>query len=252
VYFKGDPLSVFDDKWMRRFRRNVQIIFQDPFDSLDPKFTVEDTLEEQLDIHGLDNRDERKREILRQVHLEPAERYLDKYPRELSGGEKQRVSIARALIVDPDVILADEPVSMLDVSTQASILNLLSNIVESYDLSIAYISHDLSTVSYICDTINVMYLGRIVESAPTMQILEEPKHPYTQALIQSIPLPDPYANRQRVNLDGEIPDPKDIPSGCRFKDRCPERMEACDRMPPVESVDANHHVACHLHTESDE
>jgi len=170
-------------------------------------------------------------------------------PQQLSGGEKQRVSIARALIVEPDVILADEPVSMLDVSTQAAILQLLGDLTESFDVSMLYISHDLSTVSYVCDRVNVMYLGQIVERAPTKKLLDDPKHPYTQALINAIPIPDPHNDRTRTELRGSPGDPIDLPDGCRFKDRCPERMDVCDYEPQMVAVDdsGSHQTACHLY-----
>jgi peptide/nickel transport system ATP-binding protein len=247
VYFDGKPVSEFSKADRRAFHKDVQMIFQDPFNSLDPKYTVSETLGEQLRIHDLDDTDERKLEMLRRVELNPAERYIDQYPEQLSGGEKQRVSIARALIVDPEVILADEPVSMLDVSTQASILRLLSEIVAAEDLALTYISHDISTVSQICDRINVMYLGRIIERGPTADVLDSPKHPYTQSLIQAVPLPDPHHTRERVTLEGDIPDPLDAPEGCRFKDRCPERMPICDEQPLAWDLDDDREVACHLY-----
>lgn len=250
AYFKERELSWFDDGDWREFRREVQMVFQDPFNSLDPKYTVADVLDEQLAIHDMDDDEERKRDILTDVELNPPEYYLDKYPEELSGGEKQRVSLARALIVKPEVLLADEPVSMLDVSTQASILKLLSEIVEQRDMAMAYISHDISTVSYVCDTVNVMYLGRIVESAPTEDILTDPKHPYTQALIQAVPIPDPNIERDRVSVGGDIPDPLNVPSGCRFKDRCPERIDVCDESPATVTLNDGHRVACHLHDDT--
>jgi len=248
LYFEGQPVSEFSKADWRSFRREVQMIFQDPFNSLDPKYTVSEVLSEQLKIHDIKDTEERKLEILDQVRLNPPEQYLSKYPEELSGGEKQRVSIARALIVNPKVLLADEPVSMLDVSTQASILRLLSEIISSHDMGMVYISHDISTVSYVCDDINVMYLGRVVESATTKSVLENPKHLYTKALVQAVPIPDPHHTRERVAIDGEVPDPLNMPSGCRFKDRCPERMDICDETPPDITLNdaGDHTVACHL------
>lgn len=248
MFFEGQPISKFNKEDLHAFRRDVQMIFQDPFNSLDPKYTISDMLSEQLQIHELENTTARKREILRQVELNPPESYLNKYPDELSGGEKQRASIARALIVDPKVLLADEPVSMLDVSTQASILRLLSEIVSNNDMGMMYISHDISTVSYVCDYINVMYLGRLIEKAPTESVLQDPKHPYTQALVQAVPVPDPQNERARISIDGKIPDPLNVPTGCRFKDRCPEQMEICDQMPKSRSIESNERrVACHLY-----
>jgi len=248
AYFNGRSVAEFDKSDWRQFRRDVQMIFQDPFNSLDPKYTVSEVLSEQLEIHGLEDTTARKREILADVELNPPGYYLDKRPDELSGGEKQRVSIARALVVEPEVLLADEPVSMLDVSTQASILKLLSSVVSERDVGMVYISHDISTVSYVCDVVNVMYLGRIVESAPTEEILESPKHPYTDALIQAVPVPDPRTTRERVAIGGDVPDPLDVPGGCRFKDRCPERMDVCDTAPAMVDLEgSDHRVACHLY-----
>ncbi|MFC7229745.1 ABC transporter ATP-binding protein [Salinirubellus salinus] len=251
VTFKGRDISTFDKRDWKQFRREVQVIFQNPFDSLDPKMSVRNTLEIPLDVHGIENKEERIKETLEQVELRPPERYIDRFPDQLSGGEKQRVAIARALVLRPDVILADEPVSMLDVSTQAVILKLLARLKEEMDLSIIYISHDLSTVSYICDDINVMYLGRIVETAPTMDILENPKHPYSKALINAIPIPDPNHDRERTTLEGSTPDPIGLGEGCRFRERCPERMDICDRTPAF-IQEEGHHVACHLYYDHEE
>jgi len=184
---------------------------------------------------------------MERVQLRPPGRYLDQLPKELSGGEKQRVSIARALIVEPDVILADEPVSMLDVSTQAAILRLLSDLTEDTSLAMFYISHDLSTVSYVCNNINVMYLGRIVESAPTHQLIQDPKHPYTQSLINAVPIPDPNHTRERTSIEGAVKEPIELGDGCRFRDRCPERMEICEQTPEFVTLENERTVACHLY-----
>jgi peptide/nickel transport system ATP-binding protein len=247
IRLDGRRFDEFSESERREFHRTVQVVFQDPFDSLDPKKTVEQTLRIPLDVHDMDDQDRRIREALEMAELRPVERFLDQYPDNLSGGEKQRVSIARALVLEPDVILADEPVSMLDVSTQAAILELLSDLIEEEGLSMIYISHDLSTVSYICDWINVMYLGRIVEQAATMELLEDPKHPYTRALIDAIPVPNPHAERTRTQLGGSTPDPIGLGEGCRFADRCPERMDRCDQTPAFLEVAEGRSVACHLH-----
>jgi peptide/nickel transport system ATP-binding protein len=249
MYFHGRPLSEFNRSDWKDFRRQVQIVFQDPFNSLDPKFSVKRTLAEPLEIHDMDYDEETILEMLDSVGLNPAEQFLTRFPSQLSGGEKQRVAIARALITEPDIILADEPASMLDVSTQAEILNLLTRLTDEFGVSMLYISHDLSTVSYICDTINVMYLGRVVEEAPTRELIADPKHPYTQALIQSIPIPDPHYDRGRPDLRGEPGDPINLPTGCRFKDRCPERMDICDHTPLDVHPDgsSDRRVACHLY-----
>lgn len=252
IRFKGTALSSFDSADWKEFRRNVQIIFQDPFNSLDPKMSVRETLLEPLKIHNLEATNDRVLEVLEQVELNPAEEYLHRIPQQLSGGEKQRVSIARALMVDPDVLLADEPVSMLDVSTQASVLNLLSDLTNELGVSMVYISHDLSTVGQVCDLIKVMYLGRVVESADTSTLLKNPKHPYTQALISAVPIPDPHHERERTKIEGSTTDPINLGSGCRFRDRCPERMDICDETPAFVDTDNGTQVACHLYYDHDE
>ncbi|MFA1611648.1 ABC transporter ATP-binding protein [Halobellus rubicundus] len=253
IYLDGDPVSEFSKADWKEFRRRVQIIFQDPFNTLNPHFTVRQTLMEPLRIHDMERSEERILDILERVRLTPAEDYIDRTESQLSGGEKQRISIARALILEPDVILADEPVSMLDVSTQASILDLLNDLTNEFGVSMLYISHDLSTVSYVCDRVNVMYLGRIVESASTHELLNDPKHPYTQSMLQAIPVPDPHHEREWAELPGTPGDATDLPTGCRFKDRCPERMDVCDRKPAFEDVTGDgHHAACHLHTDEGE
>lgn len=251
--FNGEPVSEYTKSDWKEFRRRVQIIFQDPFNTINPHYTVRQALFEPLKIHGLPRNDERVLEVLEQVELTPAENYIDREESQLSGGEKQRVSIARALILEPEVILADEPVSMLDVSTQASILRLLNDLTEEHDVSMLYVSHDLSTVSYVCDQINVMYLGRIVERAPTLELLENPKHPYTKALINAIPIPEPDRERQWTQLKGTPGDPRNLPTGCRFKDRCPDRMEVCEEQPRFLPLGdgSEHHTACHLHYDHD-
>lgn len=250
--YRGRDTEEFDKGDWQTYRQNVQIIFQDPFNSLDPKMTVKQAVREPLEIHDLADKDERVRKALVDVELNPPEQYLDRKPDELSGGERQRVSIARALITNPDVVLADEPVSMLDVSTQASILNLLERLIDDTDVSMLYISHDLSTVSYICDEINVMYLGRIVEQAPTLELLDDPQHPYTQELIKAIPIPDPGYDRERSQITGSVPDPTQTEGGCRFKDRCPERMDVCDIQPEFVNTGKDRHVACHLYYDHEE
>jgi len=252
IRFRGTEFSSFTKADWREFRRNVQIIFQDPFNSLDPKFTVRETVREPLEIHDFDDKEERVKQMLREVQLNPPERYLDQLPDQLSGGEKQRVSIARALVVEPDIVMADEPVSMLDVSTQASILQLLNELIDEMGVSMVYISHDLSTVSYVSDYVNVMYLGRIVERAPTLRLIEEPKHPYTEALVRAIPRPDPYFERGRVELEGSPGDPINIGPGCRFRDRCPERMDVCEKTPRFLEVEDEHETACHLYYDHEE
>lgn len=256
IWYKGREVSDFERSDWKDYRSNVQFIFQDPFNSLDPKMTVEESLLEPLKIHDMDEWEPRVHDVLEQVELDPPEQYLSRLPKQLSGGEKQRVSIARALIVDPDVLLADEPVSMLDVSTQAAILKLLSGLRDELGLSMLYISHDVSTVSYVCEEMHVMYLGRIVESGRTRDIVSDPQHPYSEALINAIPVPDPRNDRRRTEIQGSPMDPVDLGEGCRFRDRCPERMDICEKTPRTVTLDNDRHVACHLyydhetHTES--
>lgn len=249
LLYRGRSTREFDSSDWSSYRRDIRIIFQDPFDTLDPKMTVRETLQEPLAIHGFENKEDQIRKTLQLVELNPVDDYINRRPKQLSGGERQRVAIARALIVDPDLILADEPVSMLDVSTQASILNLLGRLAHEVETSILYVSHDISTVAMLCEEINVMYLGRIIESAPTKELIDNPKHPYTKALINAVPIPDPTYGRELVDLEGTVPSPINLPQGCRFKDRCPERMDICDHEPrevPVDE-DSNHLTACHLY-----
>lgn len=256
IKLNGNPISEFSRSDWKEYRRQVQIIFQDPFNSLDPRMTVRGALLEPLKIHNMDNKEERIRDVLERVELNPPEKYMQRRPNQLSGGEKQRVSIARALILEPDVILADEPASMLDVSTQAAILRLLSRLIDETGAAMVYISHDLSTVSYVCDEINVMYLGRIIEQGQTERVIDDPKHPYSQALIDAIPIPDPHSDRERTEMEGAPRDPVGLGEGCRFRDRCPERMDICEKTPefvPAENdEDGSRRVACHLYYEHNE
>lgn len=252
IYYRGSPVSGFDKADWKEYRRNIQIIFQDPFNSHDPKFTVRESLHEPLKIHDIGDRTRRVEEVLEKVELSPVEHYIDKRPQHLSGGEKQRLSIARALILEPDVVLADEPVSMLDVSTQVAILNLLNDLAVDEGVAIVYISHDLSTLSYICETINVMYIGRLIERGTVAAVTKNPKHPYTQALINAVPLPDPHSHRERTTLEGSAVEPRDLGEGCRFRDRCPERMEICEKTPEFIEIEDDHYGACHLYYDHDE
>ena len=250
VFYKGEPISDFSPKEWKRYRRNVQIIFQDPYNSLDPKMTVRTCLLEPLKIHSVDDEESRLSTVLERVQLSPAEKYLSKRPTSLSGGERQRVSIARALILEPEVILADEPVSMLDVSTQAAILNLLQELADDLDMSVLYISHDLSTVSYLCERTLVMYLGQFVEKARTRDLIEDPQHPYTRALIDAIPSPNPHTKRKRTTLTGGAATlTPDLRQGCRFRNRCEKRMGICDSIPPTVTTSDGREVGCYLYAE---
>ena len=252
IVYDGQQLSEASDAELKQFRQNAQMIFQDPFESLNPRMTVYDTVAEPLRIHNITNETARVQRALEFAELLPAEQYFDQYPHELSGGQRQRVAIARALVLDPDFIVADEPVSMLDVSLRAGVLSLLDRMTDEFGLSVVYISHDLSLLRHMCDRLAIMYMGKIVEKGPTDQIIENPQHPYTRSLINAVPVPDPDVGRERVELQGEVGDIIDVPSGCRFKARCPDYIgDVCDSVvPPLEQkadVDADQDIACHLY-----
>ena len=238
-------------KQVLALRRRAQMIFQDPYESLNPRQKVFDIVAEPLNIHGLfsasRDRRERVRDALETSGLAPADHFWDRYPDGLSGGQRQRVVIAGALVLEPELLIADEPVSMLDVSIRAEILNLLLQIREKRNISILYTTHDLATAGYFTDRMAVMYLGRIVELGPTQVVLSNPQHPYTQSLVSVLPTPNPRRQRERMILKGEVPNPIDVPSGCRFHPRCPVVIEDCKRKDPESvQVDPGHQVACLL------
>lgn len=249
LLLNGVDLSHLKGADLKQFRRQVQMIFQDPFGTLNPRFSVFATVEEPLLIHGVRDRAEREaqvREAMERAELRPAEKYMKRMPHELSGGERQRVAIARAIVLRPHVLVADEPVSMLDVSIRAGILNLLRGLRDEMGLTVVYISHDLSTIRYLCDRTAIMYLGRLVETGPTEQVLGRPRHPYTQLLLSAVPVPDPDVLRQSLEVYGELPDQLLAPRGCRFAPRCPLKVAACtETPPPAVTVDAQT-VECHL------
>ncbi|PSQ15244.1 oligopeptide ABC transporter ATP-binding protein [Halobacteriales archaeon QS_8_69_26] len=254
LYFEGTPYSDLRGENLKEFRKRVQMIFQDPFESLNPRFTVMDTVSEPLRVNDMvDTYDERRERVIRALEdagLEPAEEYLRSFPRELSGGEQQRVAIARALVVNPDFIVADEPVSMLDVSIRAGVLNLMKDLRDEYDLTYVFISHDLSLIRYMCDRTAIMYLGDVVEVSDTESVVTDPKHPYTQALLDAVPTPDPNSVRNRARIEGQIPSPDDPPSGCKFHPRCPEYIgDVCEDVDPDmrPTDDPDHQVTCHLY-----
>ncbi|GAA0194675.1 ABC transporter ATP-binding protein [Halobaculum roseum] len=224
ISFDGEEITDMTREDEREFRKRVQMIFQDPFESLNPRMTVYDTIAEPLKINemteGYDERRARVKQVLEDVGLGPAEVYLDAFPDELSGGERQRVAIARALVVDPDFIVCDEPVSMLDVSIRAGVLNLMQELQDEYDLTYLFISHDLSLIRYMCDRAGIMYLGNMVEQGPTDDVIDDPKHPYTEALFDAVPDVELGEDRRRANATGEVPSPRNPPSGCRYHPRC--------------------------------
>lgn len=226
VFYDGEDVNEYDGKELKRFRRKAQMIFQDPDSSFDPRMTIGESVAEPLAIHGMRDRERRRgivTNLLERVGLSAED--IDRYPHEFSGGQKQRIALARALVVNPDLIVADEPVSALDVSIQAEILSLINEIQEEFGLGIVFISHNLGVIRQVCDRVNVMYLGEIVESGPTEELFENPQHPYTRALLSSIPSPDPRQRGQGVELTGDVPSPSNPPSGCRFHTRCPEVIQ---------------------------
>ncbi|HLB03268.1 MAG TPA: dipeptide ABC transporter ATP-binding protein [Nitrospiria bacterium] len=248
VSFQGEKILTMDRKKLKALRREIQIIFQDPYSSLNPRMRIDKILEEPFIIHGLGTRQERKQSVLRlleKVGLGPDA--LSRYPHEFSGGQRQRIGIARALATDPKFIVADEPVSSLDVSIQAQIINLLKDLQEEYHLSLLLIAHDLNMVRYLSDRVAVMYLGKIVELARSDELFSHPLHPYTEALLSAIPVLDPVSRRARIVLEGEAPSPIDLPKGCRFYSRCPRRIPDCQKEdPPLLEISQGHHVACIL------
>ncbi|MPZ71611.1 MAG: ATP-binding cassette domain-containing protein [Nitriliruptorales bacterium] len=250
VVFDGREVTGTSRRQLRPLRRRMAMIFQDPYGSLNPRRTIGESVAEPLAIHGLykgGQRAGRVAELLRLVGLSPD--YRNRYPHEFSGGQRQRVGIARALATEPDFVVCDEPIASLDVSIQAQILNLLDRLQRELGLTYLFIAHDLSAVQHIADRIAVMYLGRIVELADAKGLGEDPKHPYTRALLSAVPLPDPKRERQRkrILLEGDLPSPLNPPTGCNFRTRCPDRFEPCPEIDPTLQKADDHLVACHLH-----
>ncbi|OZI81089.1 ABC transporter ATP-binding protein [Bordetella genomosp. 6] len=245
ITFDGADITHLSEKQMLPWRRRMQIVFQDPYASLNPRMTVAEILGEALDTHGLarQRRDARIVELLERVGLHGDHRR--RYPHEFSGGQRQRIGIARALAVEPEFIVADEPVSALDVSVQAQVLNLLQDLQRDLGLTMLFVAHDLAVVDYLCEEVVVMYLGRVMERGPTRQVYARPRHPYTRALLSAAPVPDPRAPRARILLQGEIPSPINPPSGCVFRTRCPHAAEVCAQTPPpARDLGDGHYAAC--------
>jgi oligopeptide/dipeptide ABC transporter ATP-binding protein len=251
IRFRGEDITRVPPRRLRELRRRLQIIYQDPYESLDPRFRVHATVEEPLIIHHLGSAEERHAEVLRaleQAGLDPPDLFVDRYPHELSGGQRQRVAIAASLVLHPDVLVADEPVSMLDVSVRAGVLAILSDLRRN-GLAILMITHDLSTAAHFADRIAVMYLGRIVEEGPAHDVIHNPQHPYTRALLSVVPKRDPRERTTPQILRGETPNPVEIPSGCRFNPRCPIAIPECKDIDPelrrpAAATSEGHRAAC--------
>lgn len=252
IIFNGQDITKYSPKQMVSLRKKMQMIFQDPYASLDPRMTVGDIIGEAIDVHKLmtgEERTERIRSLLSRVGL--MSDHINRYPHEFSGGQRQRIGIARALAVEPDFIVCDEPISALDVSIQAQVINMLEELQEELGLTYLFIAHDLSMVKHISTHIGVMYLGQMVEKGESNEVYSNPKHPYTQALLSAVPIPDPEIakNNKRIVLEGDIPSPIDPPPGCRFKGRCKCAKPICSQVDPeLKEVEPGHFVACHLYS----
>ncbi|MBU9714366.1 ABC transporter ATP-binding protein [Evansella tamaricis] len=249
VIFDGKDITKLTDEEMRKMRRDMQIIFQDPYASLNPRHKIEKILGEPLLVHGIGDKEERRKkvkEILEIVGL-PGD-HASRYPHQFSGGQRQRIGIARALIVNPRLIVCDEPVSALDVSIQSQILNLMEDLQEKFKLTYLFIAHDLSVVKHISHRIGVMYLGRMVELTSNEELYDNPLHPYTKSLLSAVPNPDPDVKQERIILQGDVPSPSNPPSGCAFHTRCPDCMDICKTVrPEFQEISDSHFVACHLY-----
>ena len=251
IFFEGRDITRLNDRERKGLRRKIQMVFQDPYESLNPTQSIEEIVNEPLLVHGIGQdkkeRDERVKKAMEDAGLKPADVYLSRFPHELSGGQRQRVVIAAALVLEPEILLADEPVSMLDVSIRAEIINLLAELRITRQIAVIFITHDLGSVGFFADRVAVMYLGRIVEIGTMLEVLEKPQHPYTKALISVIPVPNPRLRHERIILQGETPNPIDVPTGCRFHPRCPVAMPTCKASdPPSVTLTKTHSAACLL------
>jgi peptide/nickel transport system ATP-binding protein len=254
IYFNKKDITMLSAKELKALRSKIQMIFQDPYESLNPRMLIGDVVSEPLRVQGtLDTEGEVEEKVMKtleDVELSPPEEFYYRYPHELSGGQRQRVAIARAFVLDPEFIVADEPVSMLDVSIRAEILKIIANLANKLNVAFLYITHDLALARHVCDDLGVMYLGKIMEKGPVDKVVYEPLHPYTKALIKAVPVPDPTARRSEAVIKGEIPSPINPPSGCRFHTRCPEYIgDICKKKePPLIQIGKDRYVACHLHS----
>lgn len=253
VYFKGTDISSLPLYGkMRKLRQKMQITFQDPYESLNPRMSIYDILSEPLELQDVvESEKELKKRVLgalEDMDLIPPEEFIYRFPHELSGGQRQRVAIARAFILEPEFVVADEPVSMLDASIRSEVLKLLLELVKKFQCSFLYITHDIALARYVCNRIAVMYLGKIVEQGPSEDVIKKPLHPYTEALLAAVPVPDPTARRTEVVIKGEVPSAVNPPSGCRFHTRCPYAWDVCKREePPLINIEKERYVACHKH-----
>ncbi len=249
VVFEDQELTSLNSNAMRKMRKEIQMVFQDPFASLNPRHTVEKILEEPLIVHGIGDKEERKRRVREMLEVVGLSSYHAKrYPHQFSGGQRQRIGIARALMTKPKLIIADEPVSALDVSIQSQVLNLLEDLQKEFGLTYIFIAHDLGVVKHISDRVGVMYLGRLVEITESEKLYENPLHPYTKALLDSIPIPDPDVKKDRELLSGDLPSPSNPPLGCAFHTRCRDCMDICKTTrPEMKEIEPGHFAACHLY-----
>ncbi|WP_442598375.1 ABC transporter ATP-binding protein [Neobacillus sp. D3-1R] len=250
IMFEDKEITSMSKSELRKTRRDIQMVFQDPYASLNPRHSIEQILEEPLIVHGIGTKEERKKQVREMLEVVGLSSYHAKrYPHQFSGGQRQRIGIAKALMTKPKLIIADEPVSALDVSIQAQVLNLMKDIQKEFQLTYIFIAHDLGVVRHISDRVGVMYLGRLIELADSEELYENPKHPYTKALLSAVPIPDPDIKRETILIEGELPSPANPPSGCAFHTRCSECMDICKTTRPTERDLNGHFVACHLYNE---